>query len=129
AVVTTMIFGGTPVVRLTVLGLRGVPESVREAAISYGANKWYLLTKVDLPLAAPSIRTGINQTIMLSLAMVVVASLIGAKGLGQQVLEALQYANTGAGILAGVAILFCALILDRVVQTRRHRRVARTPNP
>jgi len=118
AVVTTMIFGGTPVVRLTVLGLRGVPEHVREAAISYGASKWYLLTKVDLPLAAPSIRAGINQTIMLSLAMVVVASLIGAKGLGEDVLEALQYANVGQGILAGFAILFCAMMLDRIVQGR-----------
>lgn len=119
AVVTTMIFGGTPVVRLTVLGLRGVPDSVREAAISFGANKWYLLTKVDLPLAAPSIRAGINQTIMLSLAMVVVASLIGAKGLGEDVLEALQYANVGQGILAGFSILFCAMILDRIVQGQR----------
>ena len=119
AVVTTMIFGGTPVVRLTVLGLRGVPESVREAAISFGANKWYLLTRVDLPLASPSIRAGINQTIMLSLAMVVVASLIGAKGLGEDVLEALQYANVGQGILAGFAILFCAMILDRIVQGKR----------
>ncbi|WP_146346748.1 ABC transporter permease [Phaeobacter marinintestinus] len=119
AVVVTMIFGGTPVVRLTVLGLRGVPESVREAAISFGANKWYLLTKVDLPLAGPSIRAGINQTIMLSLAMVVVASLIGAKGLGEDVLEALQYANVGQGILAGFSILFCAMILDRIVQGGR----------
>ena len=119
AVVTTMIFGGTPVVRLTVLGLRGVPESVREAAISFGANKWYLLTRVDLPLASPSIRAGINQTIMLSLAMVVVASLIGAKGLGEDVLEALQYANVGQGILAGFSILFCAMILDRIVQGGR----------
>jgi glycine betaine/proline transport system permease protein len=119
AVVTTMIFGGTPVVRLTVLGLRGVPDSVREAAISFGANKWYLLTRVDLPLASPSIRAGINQTIMLSLAMVVVASLIGAKGLGEDVLEALQYANVGQGILAGFAILFCAMILDRIVQGQR----------
>jgi glycine betaine/proline transport system permease protein len=119
AVVTTMIFGGTPVVRLTVLGLRGVPESVREAAISFGASKWYLLSRVDLPLAAPSIRAGINQTIMLSLAMVVVASLIGAKGLGEDVLEALQYANVGQGILAGFAILFCAMILDRIVQGGR----------
>ncbi len=119
AVVTTMIFGGTPVVRLTVLGLRGVPESVREAAISFGANKWYLLSKVDLPLAGPSIRAGINQTIMLSLAMVVVASLIGAKGLGEDVLEALQYANVGQGILAGFSILFCAMILDRIVQGQR----------
>ena len=119
AVVTTMIFGGTPVVRLTVLGLRGVPDSIREAAIAYGASKWYLLTKVDLPLAAPSILAGINQTIMLSLAMVVVASLIGAKGLGEDVLEALQYASVGQGILAGFAILFCAMILDRIVQGRR----------
>ena len=119
AIVTTMIFGGTPVVRLTVLGLRGVPESIREAAIAYGASRWYLLTKVDLPLASPSILAGINQTIMLSLAMVVVASLIGAKGLGEDVLEALQYASVGQGILAGFAILFCALILDRVVQGRK----------
>lgn len=116
AIVITMIFGGTPVVRLTVLGMRGVPDSIREAAIAYGASKWYLLTKVDLPLAAPSIFAGINQTIMLSLAMVVVASLIGAKGLGEDVLEALQYANVGQGILAGFAILFCAMILNRIIQ-------------
>ena len=119
AVITTMIFGGTPVVRLTVLGLRGVPEHVREAAIAYGASKWYLLTKVDLPLASPSILAGVNQTIMLSLAMVVVASLIGAKGLGEDVLEALQYASVGQGILAGFAILFCAMILNRIVQGQR----------
>ena len=119
AVVVTMIFGGTPVVRLTVLGLRGVPEHVREAAIAFGASKWYLLTKVDLPLAAPSIRAGVNQTIMLSLAMVVVASLIGAKGLGEDVLQALTDSSVGLGILAGFAILFCAMILDRIVQGAR----------
>ena len=79
--------------------MRGVPETIREAAIAYGASKWYLLRKVDLPLATPSILAGVNQTVMLSLAMVVVASLIGAKGLGQDVLEALQYANVGQGIL------------------------------
>ena len=119
AVVITMIFGGTPVVRLTVLGLKGVPQTIREAAISYGASKWYLLTKVDIPLAMPTILAGVNQTVMLSLAMVVVASLIGAKGLGQDVLEALQYANVGQGILAGIAILFCALILDKVIQGKK----------
>jgi len=119
AVITTMIFGGTPVVRLTVLGMRGVPDSIREAAIAFGASKWYLLTRVDLPLAAPSILAGVNQTIMLSLAMVVVASLIGAKGLGEDVLEALQYSSVGQGILAGFAILFCAMILNRVVQGKR----------
>jgi len=119
AVIITMIFGGTPVVRLTVLGLRGVPETIREAAIAYGASKWYLLSKVDIPLALPTILAGVNQTVMLSLAMVVVASLIGAKGLGQDVLEALQYANVGQGILAGIAILFCALILDRIIQGKK----------
>jgi len=119
AIIITMIFGGTPVVRLTVLGMRGVPESIREAAIAYGASKWYLLTKVDLPLAAPSILAGVNQTIMLSLAMVVVASLIGAKGLGEDVLEALQYSSVGQGILAGFAILFCAMILNQVIQGKR----------
>ena len=119
AIIATMIFGGSPVVRLTVLGLRGVPESVREAAMAFGGNKRYLLWKVDLPLAMPSIMAGINQTILLSLAMVVIASLIGAKGLGEDVLEALQYASEGQGILAGLAILFCAMILDRIIQGKR----------
>ncbi|MGH1353141.1 MAG: ABC transporter permease [Methyloligellaceae bacterium] len=119
AIIATMIFGGSPVVRLTVLGLRGVPEHVREAAMAFGANKRYLLWKVDIPLAMPSIMAGINQTILLSLAMVVIASLIGAKGLGQDVLEALQYASEGQGILAGLAILFCAMILDRIIQGKR----------
>lgn len=119
AVIATMIFGGSPVVRLTVLGLKGVPESVREAAMAFGASKRYLLWKVDIPLALPSIMAGINQTILLSLAMVVIASLIGAKGLGEDVLEALQYASEGQGILAGLAILFCAMILDRIIQGKR----------
>tara|TARA_Y100000588_G_scaffold141420_2_gene155328 strand:- start:1823 stop:3358 length:1536 start_codon:yes stop_codon:yes gene_type:complete len=121
AVVTCLIFGMPPTVRLTVLGLNGVPESIREAAIAYGASKWYLMTRIDLPLAAPSIRAGMNQTILLSLLTVVVASLIGAKGLGEKVLEALQYADVGQGLLAGFAILFLAMILDRIVQGRRKR--------
>ncbi len=119
AIIATMIFGGSPVVRLTVLGLRGVPSSVREAAMAFGASRRYLLWKVDLPLAAPSIMAGINQTILLSLAMVVIASLIGAKGLGEDVLQALQYASEGLGILAGLAILCCAMILDRIIQGKR----------
>lgn len=119
AVVTCLIFGMPPVVRLTVLGIQGVPDSIREAAIAYGASNWYLMTKVELPLAAPSIRTGMNQTILLSLLTVVVASLIGAKGLGEDVLEALQYASVGQGLLAGFAILFLAMILDRVIQGKR----------
>ncbi|MEM8656844.1 MAG: ABC transporter permease subunit [Pseudomonadota bacterium] len=117
-VVATMIFGSPPVIRFTVLGLQQVPETVREAALAFGATPRYLLWRVDLPLAAPTIMAGVNQTILLSLAMVVVASLIGAKGLGEDVLEALQYAAAGQGILAGLAILFCALILDRIVAGR-----------
>ncbi len=118
-VVATMIFGSPPVIRFTVLGLQQVPETVREAALAFGATPRYLLWRVDLPLAARTIMAGVNQTILLSLAMVVVASLIGAKGLGEDVLEALQYAAAGQGILAGLAILFCALILDRIVAGKR----------
>lgn len=118
-VVATMIFGSPPVIRFTVLGLQQVPETVREAALAFGATPRYLLWRVDLPLAARTIMAGVNQTILMSLAMVVVASLIGAKGLGEDVLEALQYAAAGQGILAGLAILFCALILDRIVAGKR----------
>lgn len=119
AVVTCLIFGMPPVIRLTVLGIQGVPDSIREAAIAYGASEWYLMTRIELPLAAPSIRAGINQTILLSLLTVVVASLIGAKGLGEDVLEALQYASIGQGLLAGIAILFIAKILDRIFMGAR----------
>lgn len=118
-IIATLIFGCAPTIRLTVLGLRGVSKDVREAAIAFGATPSFLLWKVDLPLAAPSIMAGINQTIMLSLSMVVIASLIGAKGLGEEVLEALQYASEGQGVLAGFAILFCAMILDRIVQGKQ----------
>lgn len=118
-VVATMIFGSPPVIRFTVLGLQQVPETVREAALAFGATPRYLLWRVDLPLAHKTIMAGVNQTILMSLAMVVVASLIGAKGLGEDVLEALQYAAAGQGILAGLAILFCALILDRIVAGKK----------
>ena len=117
-IIATIIFGMPPVVRLTVLGLQGVPNHIREAATAFGASKLYLLLRVDLPLARPSIMAGVNQTILMCLSMVVIASLIGAKGLGEDVLDALTYAHEGKGILAGVAILFCAMILDRIVQSR-----------
>ncbi|WP_439630317.1 ABC transporter permease [Shinella sp.] len=115
-VIATLVFGTPPVVRLTALGVQGVPASVREAAEAYGATRWFLLTRVDLPLAAPSIMAGVNQTILMCLSMVVIASLIGAKGLGEDVLNALQYAAVGQGLLAGLAILLCAMIIDRIVQ-------------
>jgi len=115
-VIATLVFGTPPVVRLTALGVQGVPASIREAAEAYGATRWFLLTRVDLPLAAPSIMAGVNQTILMCLSMVVIASLIGAKGLGEDVLNALQYAAVGQGLLAGLAILLCAMIIDRIVQ-------------
>ena len=117
-IIATLIFGMPPVVRLTALGLAGVPETVREAATAFGASRLFLLFKVDLPLAMPSIMAGVNQTLLMCLSMVVIASLIGSKGLGEDVLSALQYAAVGQGILAGFAILMCAMIIDRIVQGR-----------
>ena len=115
-ILATIIFSLPPVIRLTALGLTQVPASVVEAARAFGATRWQLLRGVELPLATPAIMTGVNQTILMCLSMVVIASLIGARGLGQEVLIALQYVAKGQGILAGLAILCCAMILDRIVQ-------------
>jgi glycine betaine/proline transport system permease protein len=115
-VLATLIFAMPPVIRLTALGMRGVPESTKEAAIAFGCSKRQLLFNVELPLALPSIMTGINQTILMALSMVVIASLIGAEGLGALILEALQYAAKGQGLLGGLAILFCAMVIDRIAQ-------------
>jgi len=122
-VLATLIFAMPPVIRLTALGMRGVPESTKEAATAFGCSKWQLLTNVELPLAMPSIMTGINQTILMSLSMVVIASLIGAEGLGALILEALQYAAKGQGLLGGIAILLCAMVIDRIAQGMYRRKV------
>lgn len=124
-VLATIIFGMPPVIRLTALGMRGVSEETKEAAKAFGATRWTLLKDVEIPLAMPSIMTGINQTILMCLSMVVIASLIGAGGLGKNVLEALQYAAKGQGLLAGLAILFCAMVIDRIVQGHYRRSTAR----
>ena len=124
-VLSTIIFGMPPVIRLTALGMRQVPEGTKEAAIAFGSNRWMLLRDVELPLAMPSIMTGINQTILMCLSMVVIASLIGAGGLGKNILEALQYAAKGQGMLAGLAILFCAMVIDRIIQGYYKRKTAR----
>ena len=121
----TLVFGMPPVIRLTALGIRGVPESTKEAATAFGCTRWTLLKDIEIPLAMPSIMTGVNQTILMCLSMVVIASLIGAKGLGQDVLVALQYAAKGQGMLAGLAILFCAMVIDRIVQGHYKRSTAR----
>jgi glycine betaine/proline transport system permease protein len=109
-------------IRLTALGIRQVPLQVREAGEAFGATPGQLLRKVELPLALPSIRLGVNQTIMMSLSMVVVAAMIGAGGLGLDVIRSLQHLKTGQGVLAGVAIVLCAMVLDRMVRGREARR-------
>jgi glycine betaine/proline transport system permease protein len=123
-VLATIIFAMPPVIRLTALGMRGVPEATKEAALAFGCSKWQLLRNVEIPLAMPSIMTGINQTILMSLSMVVIASLIGAEGLGALILEALQYAAKGQGLLGGLAILVCAMVIDRIAQGMYRRKVA-----
>ncbi|MCE2434675.1 MAG: proline/glycine betaine ABC transporter permease [Candidatus Latescibacteria bacterium] len=120
-ILATIAFSMPPVIRLTALGLAQVPKDVVEAARAFGATQWQLMTGVELPLAAPTIMTGVNQTILMCLSMVVIASLIGARGLGQEVLVALQFVAKGQGILAGLAILCCAMVLDRIVQGRFRR--------
>lgn len=115
-ILATIIFGMPPVIRLTALGMRGVPESIKEAASAFGASNWQILRDVELPLARPSIMTGVNQTILMCLSMVVIISLIGGGGLGQTILEALQFAAKGPGILGGLAILLVAMVIDRIVQ-------------
>ena len=117
-VIATVIFALPPIVRLTALGIRHVPGHVREAADAFGATPLQMLLKVELPLAVPSIRLGINQTIMMCLSMVVVAAMIGAGGLGLDVIRSLQHLKTGQGFLAGIAIVVCAMVLDRVVRGR-----------
>lgn len=117
-ILATVIFGLPPMVHLTVLGIHGVPASVREAAIAFGASRSYLLFRVELPLALPSIMIGISQATLMCLSMVVVASLIGAKGLGEDILNALSQVAPGAGIVAGIAVLLCAIVLDRLLQGR-----------
>lgn len=104
------------------LGLREVPQDVIEASRAFGATRWQTLIGVELPLALPSIMAGVNQTVLMCLSLVVVAALIDAKGLGYDVLEALQYAAKGQGLLAGFAILFCAIVIDRLVQGRSRKR-------
>ncbi|MEM8979349.1 MAG: ABC transporter permease subunit [Pseudomonadota bacterium] len=115
-IIATVIFAMPPMVRLTSLGVQHVPESTKEAALAFGANPRQLLTKVELPLALPSIMAGVNQVVMMSLSMVVVAGLIGAGGLGFIVTRALAEAKTGRGILAGIGIALIAMMIDRVVQ-------------
>lgn len=117
AVFATIIYSIAPCIRLTNLAIRNVPKEMREAAYSYGSSPWQVLIKVELPQAMPTIMTGINQTTMAAMSMVVVSSMIGAKGLGEKVLIAINRTDIAMGFDAGISIVFLAIIIDRITQT------------
>jgi glycine betaine/proline transport system permease protein len=112
--ISTVIFAVPAPLRLTHLGISSVPTQLLEAGKAFGATRWQLLTKVELPYALPTIMAGITQCIMLSLSMVVIAALVGADGLGKPVVRALNTVNVAMGFEAGLAIVILAILLDRV---------------
>ena len=116
AIFATVIYAAPPLIRLTDLGIRQVDGEVMEAINAFGANRWQQLFGVQLPLALPSIMAGINQTTMMALSMVVIASMIGARGLGEDVLVGIQTLNVGRGLEAGLAIVILAVVIDRITQ-------------
>lgn len=123
-VFASVIFALPPTVRFTNLGIRQVPKELIEAADSYGSTPGQKLVKVELPLAKPTIMAGINQTVLLSLSMVVIASMIGAPGLGREVLTALQRAQVGDGFVAGLSLVVFAIIVDRLTQSLNRNKKA-----
>ncbi|MDP9137681.1 MAG: ABC transporter permease subunit, partial [Pseudomonadota bacterium] len=117
ALVAIVMYAIVPSIRYTEHGIRNVPADIVEAAAAMGTTRWQRLWQVQLPLALPEIMLGLNQTIMMALAMVVVAALVGARGLGEQVMIALNQANSGTGIVSGLAIALLAIVTDRIIQS------------
>lgn len=116
-VVATVIFSLPPAVRLTSLGIKNVPSDVIEAGRAFGATEQQILFKIQLPLARPTILAGINQVILLALSMVVIASMVGAKGLGSVVYQGIQQNDVAKGFESGLGIVILAIILDRITQS------------
>ena len=128
--IAVVIYAIPPVIRLTNLGIRLVDKEALEAADAFGASRFQKLMRVQLPLALPNIMAGINQTIMMALAMVVIASMIGVRGLGQPVLQAVTNQYFALGLFNGIAVVVLAIIFDRVTQSfglrlQKHREGAR----
>ena len=117
AVLATVVYAVVPVIRLTSHGIRQVDQEVVEASRSFGSSSWQTLFKVQIPQALPTIMTGINQTMMMAVAMVVTCAMIGANGLGMEVLIAINRMESGRGIIAGFAIVIIAIIIDRLTQS------------
>jgi glycine betaine/proline transport system permease protein len=120
-VIATLVFSIPPAVRFTNLGIRQVPVSISESCRAFGATTWQSLWKAELPVALPTIMGGINQTIMLSLSMVVISGMIGAGGLGNEVLKGITQLRIDIGFEAGIAIVILAIFLDRVTQSLARR--------
>lgn len=114
--VATIIFALPPIVRLTNLGIRQVPREVVEAGRAFGSNDRQLLWDVQMPLAMPTIMAGLNQTLMLSLSMVVIIALIAGGGLGQEILRSVGRLDIGRAVTSGLTVLILAVVLDRVSQ-------------
>ncbi|WP_082486322.1 proline/glycine betaine ABC transporter permease [Frigoribacterium sp. Leaf186] len=131
-IVATIVFAMAPGVRLTELGIRGVDHEVVEAGQAFGSSPWRILRQIQLPLAKPSIMAGVNQVIMLSLSMVVIAGMVGAGGLGGDIVASLNRIDVGLGAEAGVSVVILAIVLDRMTAAlgsdRHSRRVARAQN-
>lgn len=128
AIFATLIYAVPPVIRLTELAIREVSDEVIESALSFGSSKWQMLRKVQLPQALPTIMAGVNQTTMMALAMVVIASMVGASGLGEQVLISINRIDIALGFEAGISIVFLAIIIDRITsgvadRFQKHRRI------
>ena len=116
AIIATVIYAVPPIIRLTNLGIRQVNVNIVEAAQSFGTTYNQLLFKVQIPLAMPTVMAGLNQTIMMALAMVVIAAIIGSKGLGVEVLNGIARLDVGRGVIGGIGIVVMAIILDRITQ-------------
>lgn len=121
AIIATVIYAVPPLIRLTDLGIRLVDREVLEASRAFGATPRQQLFGVQLPLALPNIMAGINQTTMMALSMVVIASMIGARGLGHEVLLGINRLEVGRGLMAGLAIVALAILFDRITQSYGHR--------
>lgn len=116
AVFATIVYSTPPCIRLTTLAIKRVPKEMREAAYAFGSSRWQALVKVELPQAMPTIMAGINQTTMLAMSMVVTSSMIGAKGLGENVIIAINRTDIAMGFNSGISIVFLAIIIDRLTQ-------------
>ena len=116
AVIATTIYSIVPMIRLTSLGIRQIDKEIVEASMSFGSTWFQSLVKVQIPQALPTIMTGVNQTIMMAMAMVVTTSMIGAAGLGEEVLISVNRIEMGRGLISGTSVVIIAVILDRITQ-------------